>query len=433
MKEVTNMINLFLSSEINNMTYESLLVLALVLIFGMYAGKLFEKYRLPHITGYILMGVIIGIFLVLFNLGVIVSHLEVISSVALGFIAFGIGMELDFVKLKKSGKEVVVITIIQAVATSLITIVLVLLFGTALPIALVLGAIATATAPAPIMLLTRKYRSRGHLTDTLLPLVGMDDAVGIVLFGILLSIATSLNAGTDLSFIQMFEGPLLELVFSTIVGVVVGLISAMMIRKIGNKDSAKEEVFLSVAVFAVFVAVAFSKMDLAIGEFDIHLSAILTPMIMGVTLTNRLSRVRAHDVNLSVEAFSNPILIAFFTLAGSELVVALHENAGDIHLLKLIGITAVYIVARAIGKIYGAHLGAKVMKSHRNVRKYLGICLLPQAGVALGMAYQARNDFGDPGIQVLIIVLIATLVYEVFGPFGVKYALEKSGEINVRQ
>lgn len=428
---MTQMMN-FMTADLSNMTYEALLVLAFVLVFGMYVGRLFEKFHLPHITGYILTGVVIGLLLVLFDLGEIVSHLEIVSSVALGFIAFGIGMELDFIKLKKSGKEVVVITVIQAVMASIITMLLVLLVGTPLHIALVLGAIATATAPAPIMMLTRKYRSRGPLTDTLLPLVGMDDAVGIVLFGILLSVADSMNRGTNLSVINMLKEPFLELLFSAIIGIAIGFISNLLITKISNKDSQKEEVFLGVSVFAVFVTVSLSKMGIQIGDFQIHLSAILTPMVMGVVLTNRLSRVRAHDVNLSVEAFSAPILIAFFTLAGSELVVAFHENADSIHIGQIIGITAVYIVARAIGKVYGAHLGAKIMKSHRNVRKYLGLCLLPQAGVALGMAYQAKNDFGEPGIQILIVVLIATLVYEIFGPFGVTFALEKSGEINRR-
>ncbi len=419
-----------MSAEASLMTYEALLVLSLVLLFGLYAGRLFEKIKLPHITGYIIVGVVIGLILVLVDMGEIVEHLNVVSSVALGFIAFGIGTELDFAKLKKSGKEVVVITIIQAVMASAITIAGVMLIGVSLPVALVLGAIATATAPAPIMLLTRKYKARGALTDTLLPLVGMDDAVGIILFGVMLSIANSLNAGTSLSIIKMLEGPLLELVFSAIVGVIIGFVAAVLIKKIKNKDSQKEEAFLGVAVFAVFATVAFAKMGIHIGNFQIHLSPILTPMLMGVALTNKLSRVRAHDVNITVDSFSSPILIAFFTLAGAELVVAFAENTG-VDYMKLIGITAVYITFRAVGKVYGAHLGAKIMKSHRNVKKYLGICLLPQAGVALGMAYQAKTDFGEDGITILIVVLIATLIYELFGPFGVKLALQRSGEIQV--
>lgn len=425
-----------LSSGASSLTYEALLVLALVLLLGLYAGRWFEKIKLPHITGYIIMGVIIGGILILLGLGETVESLEVVSSVALGFIAFGIGTELEFSKLKKSGKEVVVITIIQAVLAAGVTILGLLALNliwpglVSLPIALVLGAIATATAPAPIMLLTRKYKAKGPLTDTLLPLVGMDDAVGIVLFGILLSVANSMNTGADLSVIEMLEGPLFELLFSAVVGALVGFVTAKMIKKIKSRDSQKEEVFLSVSVFAVFVTVAFAKMHLAIGGFEIHLSPILTPMIMGVVLTNSLSRVRSHDVNLSVESFSAPILIAFFTLAGSELVVAFAHNT-DVPYGMIFGITAAYLVLRTIGKVYGAHLGGKLMNSHRSVKKYLGVCLLPQAGVALGMAYQAKNDFGTEGTYVLIVVLIATLVYELFGPIGVKKALHDANEIQL--
>jgi len=432
MKEVTSVILNLLSSGEAGITYEALLILSLVLLLGLYAGRWFEKIKLPHITGYIIMGVIIGLILVLVGYGEVVEHLGVVSSVALGFIAYGIGSELEFGKLKKSGKEVVVITIVQAVLASVVTIGAILLLGQPLEIALVLGAIATATAPAPIMLLTRKYKAKGHLTDTLLPLVGMDDAVGIILFGVLLSIANSIKGGVDLSIVEMLEGPFFELLFSAIVGVVIGFIASVLIKKINSRDSQKEEVFLSIAIFAVFAAVAFANMDLHIGHFAIHLSPILTPMIMGITITNSLQRVRAHDVTLAVESFSAPILVAFFTLAGSELVVAFAHNIDDIHVLSILGITAVYIGARTVGKLYGAHLGAKIMHSHRNVKKYLGICLLPQAGVALGMAYQAKTDFGDEGITILIVVLIATLVYELFGPIGVKMALENSGEIRTK-
>ncbi len=422
----------FLLSASTNIGYEALLILAFILLFGLYAGRFFEKIKLPHITGYIIMGVIIGLFSVIFSIEEIVEKLEIVSGVALGFIAFGIGSELEFGKLKKSGKEVVVITFIQAIAAALFTLGGLLIFGVSLPIALVLGAIATATAPAPIMLLTRKYKSRGDLTDTLLPLVGMDDAVGIVLFGVLLSVANSMKGTAEITVIEMLEGPALELLFSAIIGAVVGFLAALMIKKISSKDSQKEEVFLGVAVFAVFLTVALAKMGLNIGGFAVHLSPILTPMIMGVILTNSLSRVRAHDVNDSVESFSAPILVAFFTLAGAELVMAfggLAESGADVDYGMIAVITTVYILFRIIGKLLGSYAGAKVMNSHRNVRKYLGICLLPQAGVALGMAYQAKTDFGDEGTIILVVVLIATLVYELFGPIGVKYSLEKSGEI----
>ncbi len=411
-------------------TYQALLVLALVLVLGLYAGRIFSRIKLPHITGYIVMGVVIGLGLVWMNLGDIVEHLNIVSSVALGFIAFGIGTELEFGKLKKSGKQVLVITIFQAVSASVVTIVGILIIGVSLPIALVLGAIATATAPAPIMLLTRQYRAKGPLTDTLLPLVGLDDAVGIILFGVLLAVADAMNTGVELTVLEMIEDPAIELAASAIVGAIIGFVAAFLIRQIKSKDSQKEEAFLAVSVFAVFMTVALAKMGVVVNGFPFHLSPILTPMVMGVVLTNNLTRVRAHDVNLSVEQFSSPILVAFFTLAGAELVIAFSQNI-DVDYGSLIGITAVYIIFRIIGKLSGAYLGARVMKAHRSVQRFLGICLLPQAGVALGMAYQAKTDFGEHGITILIVVLIATLVYELFGPIGVKAALEKANEIHV--
>lgn len=418
-----------LSSTGESTTYQSLLVLSVILLMGLYAGRWFEKVKLPHITGYIVVGVIIGLGLEAFHFGHLIHDLEVVSSVALGFIAYGIGTELQFGKLKKSGKEVVVITIIQAVAAAVFTMFGLLIIGMSLPIALVLGAIATATAPAPIMLLTRKYRARGPLTDTLLPLVGMDDAVGIVLFGVLLSIANSINTGAELSMSGMLSGPSLELLFSLIAGTIVGLTFAFIMRRTRSRDTQKEEIFLGVGIFAVFLTVALANMGLHVGDFEIHLSPILTPMIMGVVLTNNVSKVKSHDIAETIEHFTGPILIAFFTIAGAELVVAFAGN-GDVDYGKIALITSFYIVFRIFGKLLGSYAGAKVMNSHKNVKNYLGICLLPQAGVALGMAYQAKTDFvGEDGVTVLIVILIATLVYELFGPIGVKYSLAKAGEI----
>jgi len=424
------MIIQLLSSAETTTTYEALLVLAFILMLGLFAGRWFEKLKLPHITGYISMGVLLGLILTLLGIGNLIDSLVVISSIALGFIAYGIGAELRFNKLKKSGKEVVVITFIQAVMAAVFTLLALLVIKVPLPIALVLGAIATATAPAPIMLLTRKYRSQGQLTDILLPLVGMDDAVGIVLFGVMLSIAISIKDGVGLSIKEMLLAPSFELMNSLIVGVIVGLVVSVIINFVNTRDYQKEEIFLGSSIFAVFVTVALANMGIHLGDFQVHLSPILTPMIMGVTITNSISKVRSHDMSIVVEKFTSPIMIVFFTLAGAELIVAFASHQ-DANYVTIAGITGVYVASRAAGKIIGSYLGARLMHSHTNVRKYLGICLLPQAGVALGMAYQARTDFGEEGITILIVVLIATLIYELFGPIGVKYSLSKSNEINV--
>lgn len=421
------MIQLLSSAEATT-TYEALLILAFILMLGLFAGRWFEKLRLPHITGYITMGVLLGVILTLLGIGNLIDSLVVISSVALGFIAYGIGSELRFNKLKKSGKEVIVITFIQASMAAIFTILGLLVIRVPLPIALVLGAIATATAPAPIMLLVRKYRSKGELTDILLPLVGMDDAVGILLFGVLLSIAISIRDGVGLSIREMLLTPSFEIMNSIVVGVVVGLVVSVIINFVKSRDYQKEEIFLGISIFAVFVTVALANMGIHLGDFQVHLSPILTPMIMGATITNSISMVRSHDMSVVVDKFTSPIMIVFFTLAGAELVVALTSHQEADYLL-IASITAVYVACRAIGKVMGSYFGSRLMHSHINVRKYLGISLLPQAGVALGMAYQARTDFGEEGITILIVVLVATLIFELIGPVGVKYALTKSDEI----
>ena len=279
------------------------------------------------------------------------------------------------------------------------------------------------------MLLTKKFKTNGPLTRTLIPLVGLDDAVGVVIFGVLLSIARYLESGQRLSVIEMIEEPAIELVFSLIVGVVFGLIVSQIIKHVKARSDEKYETYLVLSVFAVLLTVGLAKMGVNIGDFIFRLSPILTPMFMGVTVTNRISVVQAQDMELAVDKFTPPILIAFFTIAGAELIVAFFGE-GDIAFGLVASLSLGYIVFRIIGKIFGAYTGARIMHSVTPIRKYLGISLLPQAGVALGMAYQARVDFESDGVTILIVVLTATLFYALIGPIGVKYALSKANEIN---
>ncbi|MFK5883905.1 MAG: cation:proton antiporter [Candidatus Izemoplasma sp.] len=423
MSEVVNLLSASSTSE-----YEALLVLAIVIVFGMFVGKLFEKIKIPNITGYIVAGLAVGGVLVITDMDLVVDSLEVISSVALGFIAYGIGRELIFSKLKKSGKEVIVITIMQALFTTVIVTLGLLAFNVDLAIALIFGAIATATEPASIMLLTKKLKTKGPLTDTLIPLVGLDDAVGIVIFGVLLSVGKSLNAGTDIKFFDIVRDPALEITFSIIIGIIFGVVVGLITNKIKMQSDDKYETLLNLSLFGVFATVAIAKIGLNFGDTTIHLSPILTPMVFGVTVANMISKVKAHETDLAVDKFTPPILVAFFTLAGAELVVAFFSQT-DIVYGVIIGTAVIYIGLRIVGKISGAWVGAKMMHSVDSVRKYLGLSLLPQAGVALGMAYQARTDFAEDGVTILIVVLMATLFYAFIGPIGVKHALIKSGEV----
>jgi NhaP-type Na+/H+ or K+/H+ antiporter len=426
MKEDVN-VNILMLSGDGVVTYESLIVLGAIVLLGLFMGKIVEKVKIPYITGYILAGLLLGGILVALNFEDLMVNLEVVSSVALGFIAYGIGRELVFSKLKNTGAEIIVITIAQAVLTTVVVSLGLILIGISVPVALIFGAIATATEPASIMLLTKKMKTKGPLTDTLIPLVGLDDAVGIVIFGVMLSVAKAMNSGVSLNFLDTIADPFFELVFSLLVGVIFGLIVAWIIKKSNKKSDDKYEVFLIASVFGVFMTVAVAKLGIHIGDISVHLSPILTPMVLGVTVTNVISRVNAHDTELAVDKFIPPILIAFFTIAGAELTIAFLGQT-NIAYGAMIAVTTGYIVLRIFGKVFGAYLGARAMKSVAVIRKYLGISLLPQAGVALGMAYQARTDFPTEGVTILIVILIATLFYAFIGPIGVKYALGKSGE-----
>jgi len=423
------MTNVYLLSDSTTGPYESLIVLSVFIIFGLLFGKLVERVKIPYITGYIFSGLVMGGLLVLINFHHLIADLEIISAVALGFIAFGIGRELIFDKIKKSGVEILVLTIVQALFTTVVVAGGLILFGISVPVALIFGAIATATEPASIMLLTKKYRTKGPLTDTLIPLVGLDDAVGIVIFGVLLSVAKSLEKGMSLTFLDSVKEPFFELFFSMLVGVLIGELVTFITKKVNSEGEEKSDMFLDISIFGVFLTVAIAKIGLNFGDFSVHLSPILTPMIFGVTIANSISKVDVYDIGLAVDKFIPPILIAFFTIAGAELIIAF-LNQPDLVLSTLSVVVIGYVVLRIFGKVFGAYLGARIMKSYPPIRKYLGISLLPQAGVALGMAYQARTDFASDGITILIVVLIATLFYALIGPIGVKYALIKSGEVN---
>jgi len=407
--------------------YKILLSLAIIVIGGLYAGKLFEKIKIPHITGYLVIGIIIGpsVFGIVTNEHI--AGLELITNIALGFIAFGIGSEILFRNLKETGMQVFIITIFQAFFAVVFVVAAVLLFGAPLWLALILGAIATATAPAPIMVLTKKYRAKGPVTNTMLPLVGLDDAIGIIIFGVLLSVGSSLFRGQSDSFMELIKAPALEILLSIAVGAIIALLMKCALK---FEKHPSDEYILVISVAAILLAVAIAQ----IGLFGQHLSIILTPMVAGLIFANTIKNDELHHTVGLVDNFSPIILIAFFTLAGAHLdlgvLTDLGEGSGVVGVSVAI-ICGVYIVMRSIGKIFGSWFGAVVTKADKNVRKWLGITLLPQAGVAIGMANAANTTLGgEAGVAVLTVVLTATVIYELFGPLGVKIALKKSGEIS---
>lgn len=390
--------------------------IAIILLAGLIMGRLAEAIKIPAVTGYLVAGLLIGPVLGL------VQDLEdyhIISNIALGFIAFQVGNELWLGKLKKTGVKIVIITIVQAVATTGLVIVLILPVAST-SVALVLGAIAAATAPAPIMMIVKKYRTKGELTDTLLPVVGLDDAVGVILFGILLSISVSLisNSGEALTFFELVKEPVIEIGISILIGAFVGIATGLSLKTI-SIDSERHEKNLNVIIIAVFVTTGLAMY--------FHASPILTPMIAGAFVTNLINKECYKTEEHTIVEFIPPLMILFFTIAGAELKFDVLTTVG------LIG--AAYIVGRIIGKYFGSMLGCRITKSSPNVSKYLGLSLLPQSGVAIGLSIAAYNAFapinGEYADIVKNVTLAAVLIFELFGPFLVKMAFKNAGEIKL--
>lgn len=390
----------------------SLFYVGIIIIAGLVLGKAASYFKLPHITGYLIGGVLIGPSILKLVPHVDASKLTIISEIALGFIAYTIGCEFNFNNLKKTGKSVIIITIFQAIgAVVLVDLAMIYLFNQPVPFSIVLGAIATATAPGPILMIVKQYRAKGPVVDTLLPLVALDDALGIIIFGICSAIAAALsNAGVQMSIGHMVLVPIKEILVSLIIGAGLGAILGTIIKKI-----KEEELLTAIIVAILFIGVGLSH--------KFHASPILLCMILGGTVCNVVPHIKNIRVLHRIESLTPPIYIAFFTLAGVELDIALVKEVGFIGLG--------YILVRMVGKILGSYVGGRVADAPKTVQKYLGFTLIPQAGVAIGLAMVAENVLPDPyGSNVRTIILAATVVYELIGPLMAKIAIYKAGEAN---
>lgn len=397
----------------------------LIVLAGLIMGRLAELIKIPDVTGYLVAGLLLGPIskLVFGHTAISIDSLhilEFIPNIALGFIAFQVGNELWFGKLKKTGAKIVVITIVQAVATVVFVILGISLFAEHISIALILGAIAAATAPAPIMMIVKKYRTKGELTDTLLPVVGLDDAVGVIMFGVLLSISVSLlgtDTHTSTGIWSLLEHPVKEIGVSILIGTIVGVVTGLAIKTI-DRNREREVKNLNVSVIAVLVTTGLS---MYYGG-----SAILTPMIAGTIVTNMINKDCYEIEEKTIASFVPPLMIAFFVIAGAELDFSVLMTVG--------GVGAAYIVGRIIGKIAGSYIGCKACHSSKNVQKYLGLSLLPQSGVAIGLSFAAvaaLTSAGFPEYAAVVknVVLAAVLIFELFGPLLVKLAFKASHEI----
>ena len=419
--------------------------LSIAMLAGLLVSRLAKLLKLPAVTAYLVAGILVGPFLIgavdLSGLGIAgLSHIgfspadfglaegtsknpafTLLSELSLGFIAFSIGNEFRLKDLKTIGRQATVIGILQAIAATILVDGALLLLHLAIPdvltpsMAILLGAIATATAPAATLMVVRQYKAKGKLTDILLPVVALDDAVGLVVFSVSYGVARALDSGT-VSIVSVLVNPLIEVVISLILGALMGWLFTFL-ERFFHSNSRR----MSMSITFVMLTVALSMLEFRIGEVKIGFSSLLVCMMLGSVFCNLCDF--SADIMGRVDKWTAPLFVLFFVLSGAELRLDILSS----WMVLLVGV--VYIVSRSIGKYVGAYGSCRLMKCDEHVTRWLGITLLPQAGVALGMSAVVLETMGENGVLVRNIVLFAVLVYELIGPVLTKIALTKSGDI----
>lgn len=406
----------------------TLLSVSIALLAGLIMTRVVKPLKLPAVTAYLVAGVLVGPYCLGalnieglgFNSHEAVEKLTLISEVALGFIAFSIGNEFRLDDLKKTGKQAFVIGVLQAVAATILVDMALILAYKIMPDkispaqAITLGAIATATAPAATLMVVRQYKAKGPLTKLLLPIVALDDAVGLIVFAVSFGIAKTLVAG-NLDMVSIIVNPLVEIVVSLTLGAIMGWILTYL-EKLFNSNTNR----LNLTIGVVFLTVSLSMLDFHIGPVHVSFSSLLVCMMLGTIFCNICPL--SHDLMEASDKWTSPLFALFFVISGAELELGVFTDSA----IVIIGL--VYIIFRSLGKYFGALGSAKLVKCEPQICKYLGITLLPQAGVALGMCTTAMQ-MGEQGNLIRNITLFAVLIYEIFGPLFTKMALTAAGEI----
>ena len=407
-----------------------LLTLSIALFAGLMLSRLAKKVNLPAVTAYLFAGILIGPYLLgrfrVQGLGFISSDdietYKLLSDVALGFIAFSIGNEFRLSQLKQIGRKATVIGIVQAVFTTLLVDAALIGLHFLIPdkfslsAAILLGAVASATAPAATLMVVRQYKAKGPVTDILLPIVALDDAVGLVLFAVSFGIAKALMPGQQVDILSVVVEPLLEVILSILLGAVMGWIFTFFERFFHSRSKR-----LAMSVTFVLMTVAFSMIKFEVAGVHVAFSSLLVCMMLGTIFCNCCDF--SEELMDRLDRWTAPLFILFFVISGAELKLGVFKD----YIIVLIGL--VYILSRSLGKYFGARVSAQTTKCDTNIIRYLGITLLPQAGVALGMGSKAEAALGETGAIVYNITLFAVLIYELIGPYLTKVALTKAGEI----
>ncbi len=384
-----------------------LLKIGIVLVVGLVGGKVARIFKLPNVSGYLVAGLFLGPSFFKYISAADIDSLAVISEVALAVIAFSIGSEFILKDMLKLGKSVVVITLLEVIgAIGVVFGLMYYVFGQPFAFSIVIASMSAATAPAATLMVIRQYRAEGPLTRTILPVVALDDALGIMAFGVAMSLARLSVGSADSSLVQMLLRPLLEIVGSLGLGAILGSVLTYAAKKAGDRDELQ-----GISLAAIAVATGLSTV--------LGLSPLLTNIMMGTIVANMMRH--STRVFSSVNEFVAPVYILFFTLAGASL---------DLRILMSVGIMGLgYILARAAGKGLGAAVGAKAVKADPVITKYLGLALLPQGGISIGLSVLVRQFLPEYATPITTIIMFSVLVYEVSGPIFAKIAIQKAGEI----
>lgn len=422
--------------------YGLIFKISIVLVVGFIGAIIARKFKMPNVSGYLVLGLLLGP-----SMGLIFkgypgfitmeenNSMEFIGEIALAFIAFSIGSEFAIKAIKKMGKSVIILTTTEVIGAVMVVFIAMLLvpkpvdiISSYLPFAnkniafaLILASMSAATAPAATLMVIRQYRAYGPVTKAILPITALDDIYGIVVFGFFISIAQILvPQGVDQPTWLMFSKPFIEVFGSVLYGLLVGLV----ISKAANKFDKNRDDMQVIALAAVLFTIgSVTLLNHELHQYGIGFSQLLANIMVGSTIANFAKQPGRSFT--AINDFATPFYVMFFTLAGASLDLAVLKQDS-----LIIWMSLVYIFARGGGKILGILVGAYIVDSPKTIKKYLGIALLPQGGVSLGLLVIVQAQMKPFYPTISTIIMLSILVYETFGPVFAKYSITKAGEVN---
>ncbi len=380
--------------------------IAIMLFAALIAGKIVKRLKLPNVTGYLVIGLLIGPNCLKLLSQDFLNSVSVISEVALGFIAFSIGAEFKISFLKKVGKAPIVIGITEGLGAVIVVDTIMLICGFDVTFALAMGAIASATAAASTLMIVKQYKAKGPVSQTLLPVVALDDAVALMAFGISMAVANVIKAHGNVSLGRLLLEPCVELLGGLAFGTILGIIMTLLVKLYTGRGNR-----LAVTIMMIFLCLGVSD--------EVGFSSLLACMMLSTVFVN-LSKY-SDKIYEPVERITPPIYMMFFIISGASL---------DVKVIATVGaVGSIYVIGRVIGKYLGASFGARITRAPKPVIKWLGLTLIPQEGVAIGLASSAATSLPEYAGKIKTIVLCGVVIYELLGPVITKMVLKKAGEI----